>query len=118
MSKRATYNFNMSKYNEMPIEDRNYLLVPYEKKDTMKRQFGLRWDMNRKLWYTNRTCGFEEIRKYEIIMLTVPFEKKDYVKGLGCKWNGDNWYTCREIYDKYETQFNKNDIFGEDEECN
>lgn len=114
-----SYHFNMSKYNEMPLEERNYLLIPFDKKDKLKKQFGLRWDVNRKMWYISKDkYGFGEICKYEIINLEVPFEKKDYVKGLGCKWNGNNWYTSREVFDKYEGVFNKNNIFGEDEDPN
>jgi hypothetical protein len=103
----------------MPLEDRNYLLIPYDKKDTMKTQYGLKWDSNRKLWYVGKDkYGFEDIIKYEIINLDVPYEKKDYVKSVGCKWNGINWYTSRDLFDKYEGQFNKNNIFGEAEKDN
>ena len=112
-------HFNESKYNEMPIEDRNYLVIPYEKKDAMKTQWGLKWDSNRKLWYISKDkYGFGEIVKYEIINLEVPYETKDYVKSVGCKWNGTNWYTSREIFEKYEAIFNTKNIFGEVENEN
>jgi hypothetical protein len=101
----------------MPLEDRKYLLIPFEKKDKLKKQFGLRWDINRKLWYISKDkYGFGEIDNYEIINLEVPFKHKDYVKGLGCRWNGNNWFTTMEVYEKYKTQFSKYEIYGNTEE--
>lgn len=114
------YHFNMSKYNEMPLEDRNYLVIPFDKKDAIKTQYGLKWDSNRKLWYINKNKrGFADIEKYEIINLEVPYEKKDYVKQIGCKWNGTNWYTSREIFNKYESKLYDKNIFSvlEEDSC-
>lgn len=113
--RRANYHFNMSKYNELPVEDRKYLLIPFEKKDCFKKKYGLKWDSSRKQWYTNRGST-DDVIKYEIVDLEVPFKHKDYVKGLGCRWNGNNWFTTMEVYEKYEEQFSKYEIYREEED--
>ena len=91
----------------------DYLDVPFEMKDTVKRI--LLWDNDKKFWKTKRfsisgvkwdkkSCRwihegdegpFELINKYRRIYLDVPFDDRDFAKNNGGRWDPKKkkWHT-------------------------
>ena len=45
-------------------EDRVYLFVPFEDKDTAKGKFGARWDGDKRQWYVKKSADFDEMPKH------------------------------------------------------
>lgn len=66
------------------------LYVQFSQKEEAKTN-GALWDVDNKLWYCykdNKYC----IDNFRKIYINVPYEKKDYAKTLGAKYDGKMWY--------------------------
>lgn len=83
------------------------LSIPYARKDELKKRFKLRWNMDKKLWYASNQKTYDncELVPYHIVNLVVPYSKKDFVKSLGAKWNGSNWYCSKSQFDTNKQKF-------------
>lgn len=84
---------------------RNHLLIPFSQKDRLKAEHRLKWDSEKKLWYTDNLETYESLKRYHITVLHIPFANRDGAKKLGCKWNGTHWYTSYESYEFNRTSF-------------
>lgn len=80
--------------------DNIYLLVPYEKKDELKKLYNIKWDAQRKLWYINEII--DELKPYIIMKIQVDYEDKDLCKSKykSMRWStSDKTWICS--YDDY-----------------
>ena len=57
---------------------KKYLLIPFEKKDELKKLHKIRWDDVKKLWYCNELN--DDLKQYQIKKIVIPYESKDIVK--------------------------------------
>ena len=81
---------------------KNYLFVPFEKKDDAKA-FGAKFDKQEKKWFVEgnvkdmNTKYKEVIDLYDIKMLHSKFEDKEIIKANGGKWDPTEkqWYTYK-----------------------
>jgi hypothetical protein len=55
-----------------------YLLIPFDKKDDIKKSEKISWDAERKLWYCDTLT--EGLKEYELFMVDIPFDDKDRLK--------------------------------------
>jgi hypothetical protein len=79
---------------------KNYLLIPFNKKEEVKKTEKISWDADRKLWYCSELT--EGLKKYEIYMVDIAFDEKDTWKPLlkSMKWLSDEkiWAISSEDY--------------------
>ena len=95
--KLPTYNLK----DDIKLE--KYVLIPFDKKNEYKKQYkSLRWEVERKLWYTEDHHEWNNLDECHIIYYDVPFEFKDDVKNAGFRWDAVNrfWYGCNELYER------------------
>ena len=94
----------------MEIENKIYLLVPYNKKDELKKLYKIKWDAEKKLWYVGEMV--EGLKPYAIMKIQVEYSDKDLCKSKykSMRWNTiDKTWICS--YDDYMTFIGKkNDI--------
>jgi hypothetical protein len=73
-----------------------YLLIPFDKKDEIKKDHPIKWDVAKKLWYFDTITPYyskenteprnglpQELERYRIHSLSteqVPYDEKDFVK--------------------------------------
>ena len=73
-----------------------YLLIPFNKKDEIKKDYPIKWDVRKKLWYFDTLTPYyskvntgpknglpQELEQYRIHSLSteqVPYDEKDFVK--------------------------------------
>ena len=62
----------------MTEKQKTYLLIPFEKKDELKKLHKNRWDDVKKLWYCNELN--DDLKQYQIKKIVIPYESKDIVK--------------------------------------
>ena len=62
----------------MESENKIYLLVPYEKKDELKKLYKIKWDAETKLWYIGEMV--EGLKPYAIMKIQVEYGDKDLCK--------------------------------------
>jgi hypothetical protein len=62
----------------MESENKIYLLVPYEKKDELKKLYKIKWDAETKLWYVGEMV--EGLKPYAIMKIQVEYDDKDLCK--------------------------------------
>ena len=72
----------------METSNKIYLLVPYDKKDELKKLYNIKWDNDKKLWYTNEMI--EGLKPYTIIKIQVEYDDKDLCKS---KFKSMRWRT-------------------------
>ena len=78
------------------------LLIPFDKKDEVKKDFKIRWDTDKKIWYyigNELPIGLD---KYEEMVVDVRYEDKDLFKKRfkTMRWNNHDkiWTMSREEY--------------------
>lgn len=85
-----------------------FLLVPYDKKDELKKLYNIKWDNERKLWYINEMV--EGLKPYTIMKIQVEYVDKDFCKS---KFKSMRWHTMDKTwicsYDDYIAFIGKND---------
>lgn len=82
------------------MENKIYLLIPFEKKDELKKLHKIKWDADLKLWYVPEYN--ENLKSYTIKEIQVDYEDKDIMKSKykSMRWNkADKFWTCS--YDDY-----------------
>ena len=73
-----------------------YLLIPFDKKDEIKKDHPIKWDVTKKLWYFDTLTPYyskgnteprnglpQDLEQYRIHSLSteeVPYDEKDFVK--------------------------------------
>jgi hypothetical protein len=62
----------------MTEKQKTYLLIPFDKKDELKKLHKIRWDAEKKLWYSNKDN--EDLKQYQIKKIVIPYESKDIMK--------------------------------------
>ena len=62
----------------MTEKQKIYLLIPFEKKDELKKLHKIRWDTEKKLWFIGEIV--EDLKPYQIKKIVIPYESKDIVK--------------------------------------
>lgn len=80
-----------------------YVLVPFDNKDDIKNKYkSLRWDTERKLWYTDNKKHFDEMADYQIKYYDTQYEHRSDIKEAGFKWDPVNksWYGCNALYNQ------------------
>lgn len=93
----------------MESENKIYLLIPYEKKDELKKLYKIKWDAKTKLWYIGEMV--EGLRPYAIMKIQVGYDDKDLCKSKykSMRWNTmDKTWICS--YDDYMEFIGKKDI--------
>ncbi len=104
----STVKYATSEYNLMDdIKHNKFVLLPYELKDTYKRQFkSLKWDAVRHLWYTNTKSDWVKLEQFHIKYYDVPFDIKDDAKEVGFRWDNKNksWYGCTYMFSKLDEE--------------
>lgn len=85
---------NKIKKSSLLYMNKNYLEVPFNKKDEAKLNQCF-WDMDTKKWYYYDDNVNDFINKYSKLFIDIPFDKKDDFKQLGAKWDVKHkkWYT-------------------------
>lgn len=98
-------------------DNRLYLVIPYNEKDEVRSRFPnkLLWDDTKKQWYTTHTKTYNQLTKYHIHILTLPFANKDKGKLIGAKWNGAKWYCSEEHYQVHKGDFDALEYVDEEE---
>lgn len=92
------------RFNSEEMSDlrRTNLLIPFDKKEEVKKQFNIRWDMDKKLWYFMGNELPESLEKYQEMIVDVKYEDKDLFKKRfkTMRWNKDDkiWTMSREEY--------------------
>ena len=62
----------------MPRQD---LCIPFNQKDQLKEQYKLRFDLDKKLWYTLCNDDLpEDLKKYKKMYVDIDYEDKDIMK--------------------------------------
>lgn len=56
------------------------LLIPFEKKDELKKQYSIKWNNEKKTWYYNGDKLPDELNKYTEKIVNIPYEDKDEYK--------------------------------------
>ena len=78
------------------------LLVPFEKKEDVKKEFKIKWDMDNKIWYYIGNELPEALEKYREMVVDVPYEDKDLFKKRfkSMRWNKDDkiWTMSKEEF--------------------
>ena len=64
-----------------------HVCIPFVQKDLLKREYGLRWDPKKLMWYTQNPHTFSNLSNYHVVTLDVPFHHKEEAKQLGAQWN-------------------------------
>ena len=75
---------------------KEYLLIPFDKKDEIKKDHPIKWDVAKKLWYFDTLTpyyskgktepqnglpqGLEQYRIHSLSTEQVPYDEKDFVK--------------------------------------
>jgi transposase len=62
----------------MTEKQKTYLLIPFDKKDELKKLHKIRWDTEKKLWFIDEMV--EGLKPYSIKKIVIPYESKDIVK--------------------------------------
>jgi hypothetical protein len=98
------------------VDIRKYLVIPYDEKDEVRSRFPnkLLWDDTKKQWYTEHTKTYNQLTKYHIHILTLPFANKDKGKRIGAKWNGARWYCSEGHYQVHKGDFDALEHVEED----
>ena len=94
-----------------------FLLVPYDKKDELKKLYNIKWDNERKLWYINEMV--EGLKPYTIMKIQVEYADKDFCKSKfkSMRWRTpDKTWICS--YDDYIAFIGKNDNESSQEKKN
>ena len=81
------------------------LAIPYEKKDELKKKYGLLWNKNFKMWYAPNEERYNGLVKYHVVKLVVVYEKHIEFKALGGQWNGTYNYVNKGLYNKHREEF-------------
>lgn len=83
-----------------------YLLIPFDKKEELKKSEKITWDKERKLWYCSELT--EGLKPYEKIIVDIKFEFKDLWKQhlKSMKWIPDekSWSISSEDTKIYTTK--------------
>lgn len=58
---------------------RHNLCIPFERKDEIKKDFKIRWDAIKKVWYYEEDLP-EELKKYELMIIDISYDDKDMMK--------------------------------------
>lgn len=78
------------------------LLIPFDKKDEVKKDFKIRWDTDKKIWYYIGNELPKGLDKYEEMVVDVRYEDKDLFKKRfkTMRWNNLDkiWTMSREEY--------------------
>ena len=76
------------------------MCIPFVQKDKLKREYGLRWDTKKLMWYTQNPHTFSNLSDYHVVTLDVPYQSKEIAKGLGAQWNKSlkTWITGKLNY--------------------
>ena len=77
----------------METPNKIYLLVPFDKKDELKKLYDIKWDAERKLWYIGEIV--EELKPYTIMKIQVDYEDKELCKS---KYKSMRWHTIDKIW--------------------
>jgi hypothetical protein len=80
------------------------LLIPFDKKDEVKKSFGIKWDNDKKTWYYICNGELPEgLDKYTEMVVDVRYEDKDLFKKRfkTMRWNNIDkyWTMSKEEYD-------------------
>lgn len=88
------------------MNNKIYLLIPFEKKDELKKLYKIKWDANSKLWYSLK--DIEELKQYTIKKIQVEYADKDIMKSKykSMRWNDDEktWICSNEDYIKFTSK--------------
>jgi len=92
------------------LKHNKFVLIPFNDTPEYRAKFkSLRWDANRKLWYTNTKSDWDKMPEVHIKYYDVAFEHKDFVKEAGFRWDNLNkyWYGCNAMIPKLheDTEF-------------
>ena len=90
----------------METVNKIYLLVPYEKKDELKKLYNIKWDATTKLWYISEMV--EGLKPYTIMKIQVEYDDKDLCKSKykSIRWHTiDKTWTCS--YEDYQNFIKK-----------
>lgn len=118
------YNLDTSSDEDMEFlkkDDKIYLKIPFEEKDKYKKQYNLKWDVEKKLWYLNGIynrvpLGLQNMvcrsTSNEKIYLNIPYKDKDDAKLYGARWDdvSKKWYCTGKVPEELFIYFNEGSI--------
>ena len=97
-----------------------YLLIPFDKKDEIKKVNPIKWDVAKKLWYFDTLTpyfskgktelqnglpqGLEQYRIHSLSTEQVPYDDKDFVK---TQFKSMVWNTLNECWNMNEKDYKR-----------
>lgn len=80
------------------------LAIPFEKKDSMKTKYGIKWNALSKMWCAKNEADYIGLSKYHVVKVIVSYMHKDKFKEMGGQWNGVYNYVHRGLYKKHKDE--------------
>lgn len=94
-------------------EQKTYLIIPFEKKDEFKKDFKIKWDADKKLWYYEGAKINDALHPYTIKKVYIEYDQKDVYrkKFKSLKWDGINkiWLCSNDDYENMGKYTNDED---------